>query len=278
MHILNLISYVYESIMTYDFIQKAFIVGVVISIVTSILGVILVLKRYSMIGDGLSHVSFGALSIAMVMGLSPLKVAIPIVCLFSVLLLKLGNKKIKGDSLLAIISSSFMALGIILASYFGSSANINGYLMGSLYAVSTEDLHIATIVCIFVIISFVLFYNKIFCATFDEEFSKAVGIKPGIYDTLFAILTSLSVVISVKLVGALLVSSLIVFPALSAMRVFKSFLKVMIASVIISVVCFLIGFTLTIIIDKVPTGACITLVNLCVFIIFSFVGLLRDNS
>ena len=170
-----------------------------------------------------------------------------------------------------------MALGIVLVSYFGSSANIQSYLMGSLYAVSDEDLNLTIIVTLFVIVSFILFYNKIFCVTFDEEFSKAVGVKPGIYDTIFAILTSLSVVLSVKLVGALLVSSLIVFPALSSMRVFKSFFKVMISSLIISVVCFLTGFIITLIIDSVPTGACITLVNLAVFIVFSIIGLIKNK-
>ena len=261
-----------NAIIEYSFISRALICGLLISVCASLLGVILVLKRYSMIGDGLSHISFGALAFASVMGLAPLKIAIPAVSIAAILLLRLGGKKIKGDSLIAIISSSALALGIIMISYSGSGADMNSYLVGSLYSVTGEDTVIATVLSVFVILLFVFLYNRIFAVTFDEDFAKATGLKAGIYNTLIAILTASAVVIGMRLMGALLISALIVFPALSSMRIFKSFLAVTISSVVVSVISFLTGFCLTLALSGIPTGACITLVNLVVFIIFSVIG------
>lgn len=262
-----------NSIIQYSFLSRTLACGLMISICASLLGVILVLKRYSMIGDGLSHISFGALAFASVMGFAPLKVAIPVVSVASILLLRLGGKKIKGDSLIAIISSSALAIGIIMISYSGSGADMNSYLVGSLYGVNKEDTIIATVLSVFVIILFVFLYNRIFAVTFDEDFARATGLRTGIYNTLIAILTASTVVIGMRLMGALLISALIVFPALSSMRIFKSFLAVTISSVVISLVSFVTGFCLTLVLSGIPTGACITLVNLAIFIIFSIIGI-----
>lgn len=262
-------SDIITTILSYGFISRALIVGLLISICAALLGVILVLKRYSMIGDGLSHISFGALAFASVMGLAPLKASIPIVAAAAIALLRLGGKKIKGDSLIAIISSSALALGIMLISYSGTSADMNSYLIGSIYAVSQNDMTLAVVLCVSVIVVFTLLYNKIFTVTFDEDFSNAVGIKVGVYNTVIAVLIAVTVVIGMRLMGSLMISALIVFPALSSMRVFKSFFSVTLSSAVISVVSFAIGFCLTLVLDGIPTGACITLVNLIIFIVFA---------
>ncbi|MBQ4630401.1 MAG: metal ABC transporter permease [Clostridia bacterium] len=262
---------IFSAIMTYNFLSRALVVGLMISLCAALLGVVLVLKRYSMIGDGLSHISFGALAFAAVMGYAPLKVAIPVVAVAAVLLLRLGGKKIKGDSLIAIISAGALAIGITLISYSGSSADMNSYLIGSLYAVKSSDMTLAIVLCSVVLAVFVLMYNRIFATTFDEDFSKATGVKPGMYNTVIAVLTAVTVVIGMRLMGSLLISALIVFPALSSMRIFKSFFAVTLSSVVISVVSFITGFCLTIILDGIPTGACITLVNLLIFVLFSLV-------
>ena len=271
-------SEIISNILSYDFLSRGLIVGLIISVCASLLGVILVLKRYSMIGDGLSHISFGALALASVLGLAPLKVAIPLVAIAAVLLLRFGGKLIKGDSLIAIISSSSLAAGIILVSYFDSGTDMNSYLIGSLYSVGKEDMIIAVLLSALVLIIFVLLYNRIFTVTFDEDFSKATGVRVNIYNTVIAILTAITVVIGMRLMGALLISALIVFPALSSMRVFKSFFSVTISSVIISALCFITGFCLTLVLDSVPAGPCVTLVNLFVFVLLSVVRAIRQMS
>lgn len=260
-----------SAILSYSFISRALVIGLMISVCAAMLGVILVLKRYSMIGDGLSHISFGALAFASVMDFAPLNVAIPVVTVAAIVLLRVGGKKIKGDSLIAIISSSALAFGILLISYSGSSTDMNSYLIGSLYATSAEDMIWAIALCTVVVVTFVFMYKRIFTTTFDEDFSKATGVRVGFYNTVIAVLTAITVVIGMRLMGALLISALIVFPALSSMRVFKSFFSVIISSVVIAVISFLVGFCLTLILDGIPTGACITLVNLAIFIMFSIV-------
>ena len=264
-----------SDILSYQFLTYGLIVGLCVSVCASLLGVILVLKRYSMIGDGLSHISFGALALASVLGLSPLKIAVPLVALAAILLLRFGGKIIKGDSLIAIISSSALALGILLISYSGSGTDMNSYLIGSLYAVEKGDAILSICLSLVVMAIFIFLYNRIFSVTFDEEFSRATGMKVNFYNTIIAILVSVTVVIGMRLMGALLISALIVFPALSSMRVFKSFFSVTISSVIISAFCFITGYCLTIIFDSVPAGSAVTLVNLLVFIVFSIVGVTR---
>ncbi|MBE7051096.1 MAG: metal ABC transporter permease [Ruminococcaceae bacterium] len=268
-------SNIIQTILSYGFLSRALIAGLLISVCASLLGVTLVLKRYSMIGDGLSHISFGALAFASVMGMAPLKLAIPVVAIAAIALLRLGGKKIKGDSLIAIISSSALALGIMLISYSGTSADMNSYLIGSLYAVSKSDMMAAVVLCVIAIGVFTFLYNRIFTVTFDEDFSKATGVRVGFYNTIIAVLISITVVIGMRLMGSLLISALIVFPALSSMRVFKSFKAVTISSAIISIVSFLAGFCLTLFLDGIPTGACITIVNLIIFVVLSAIKMIR---
>jgi len=262
---------------SYDFITRAFVSGALIAVCAALLGVTLVLKRFSMIGDGLSHIGFGALSFASVMGLAPLKVAVPVVALCAVILLKLSGRRMKGDSLIAVISTGALAVGIALISSSGSSADINSYLIGSMYAVSDSDLILAIVLSIVVVAGFALLYTRIFSVTFDESFAGATGVGVDTCNTAIAVLTAITVVIGMRLMGSLLISALIVFPTLCAMRLFKSFLAVTISAVALGLINFLIGFMITLICDSIPTGACVTLVNLAVFAIFTIISVLRDR-
>lgn len=262
-------------ITSYDFIWRAFLAGLMISLCASLVGVTIVLKRLSMIGDGLSHISFGAIAIASALGIAPLKIAIPFAALSAIILFVISGKKMKGDSGIAVISSGALAVGIIVISYHGSSADMNNYLVGSLYSVTQSDLYIALLLSCAVIFTFTFLYNKIFAITFDEDFSSATGIKHRLYSCILAVLTSVTVVIGMRLMGALLISSLIVFPALSAMRIFKSFKAVTICSLVLSLICFIAGFTLTLVLDAVPTGACITAVNFVIFALSALIAALR---
>lgn len=259
-------------ISNYEFISRAFLAGLAVSLCASLLGVTIVLKRLSMIGDGLSHISFGAISASAALGFAPLKIAIPASAIASLILFRMGGKKMKGDSGIAVISSGALAIGIIMISVSGLSSDMNSYLIGSLYSVDKTDLTLSIALCIAVCLFYILFYHRIFSVTFDEDFSKATGSKTSHTENLLAILTSLTVVIGMRLMGTLLISSLIVFPALSAMRVFKSFKAVTFCSIAISFVSFCFGFLLTLVLDAVPTGACITVVNLLMFVFFSFVS------
>lgn len=255
-------------ITTYEFIWRAFVAGIIIALCASLLGVTIVLKRLSMIGDGLSHISFGGIAAATVLGVAPLKIAIPLAAVCAVVLFKMSGKKMKGDSGIAVISTAALAIGIIMISLKGSSADMNSYLVGSLYSVTKDDLVYCVILCVIVIASFILLYNRIFAVTFDEDFAKVTGVKSGVLTTTLAVLTSVTVVLGMRIMGALLISALLVFPPLSAMRVFKSFLGVTLCSALISLVSFCLGFMLTLVFDSVPTGACIVVTNLVVFVLF----------
>ena len=263
-------------IANYDFIKYAFFAGLMVTMCASLLGVTIVLKRLSMIGDGLSHISFGAIAIAAALGIAPLKLAIPVAVIASVVLFLLSGKKMKGDSGIAIISTGALSIGILVISYTGSGADMNNYLVGSLYSVTKEDLTLCIVLSILVILSFIFLFNKIFSVTFDEEFSSSTGVKTRLYSCFIAALTAITVVVGMRLMGALLISALIVFPALSAMRLFKSFLSVSICSLLVSVVCFFIGFAITLVVDSVPTGACIALVNLCMYVVFGVISMLKN--
>ncbi len=265
-------------ITNYDFIWRAFICGALLTLCASLLGVSLVLRRLSMIGDGLSHISFGAIAIASALGLAPLKLAIPVSVVSAVLLFKLGRGRMNGDSGIAVISSGSLAIGIIMISYKGSGADMNNYLIGSLYSVTGSDMIVSLVLCIAVLLCFVFLYNRIFLVTFDENFAKATGVKAEAVSLALSVLTALTVVVAMRLMGALLISALIVFPALSAMRVFKSFRAVSICAVAVSIVSFCLGFALTLILDAVPTGACITLTNLVIFVLFSLLGAIRRRA
>jgi len=257
---------------SYSFMIRALIVGVLISLCASLIGVSLVLRRNSMIGDGLSHVAFGAFSVATILGFAPLYFSLPIVIVVSFLILRLNdNSKIHGDSAIALISSSSLALGTFLISITGVNTDINGYLFGSILSLNNGDVIISVILSIVVIVLYVFSYNKIFALTFDEKFSKSIGINTKFYNMVFAILCSVVVVLGMRLMGSLLISSLIIFPTLSSMMVFKKFKSVVISSIFISVICFVIGLIISYIVST-PTGATIVISNLIVFIIFKLIS------
>lgn len=257
---------------------RGLIVGILVSLCAALLGVSLVLKRYSMIGDGLSHVGFGALAIAAVMNLAPMAVAVPVVIAAAFLLLRIsGSSKIKGDSAIALISTGALAIGVMAVSVSGMNVDLDSYLFGSILAVSREDVVISVVLSVIVLALFVFFYNSIFAITFDESFARATGTKVNTYNMLIALLTALTIVIGMRMMGSMLISSLIIFPALSSMRVFKSFRGVIISSGIISVTAFLIGMGISYQLDA-PGGASIVCVNIAVFAVFSLVGAITQRS
>ncbi len=255
------------TLLSYAFIKRALIVGVLISLCSALLGVNLVLKRYSMIGDGLSHVGFGALAIAAAAGLSPLPVAIIIVIIAAILLLKITNNgKIKGDSAIAVISAGALAIGVIIVSATGTNTDLSNYMFGSILAISNFDAILSVILSITIIALYILFYNRIFAITFDEDFAKATGVRVSLFNTVLAILTAVTVVIGMRMMGALLVSSLIIFPPLCAIKLCKNFKGVTILSAVLSVISFLIGLYLSYVLSF-PTGATIVITNLLMLII-----------
>ncbi|MDY3928371.1 MAG: metal ABC transporter permease [Clostridia bacterium] len=264
---------IFSLMMSYPFMMRAVVVGILVSLCAALLGVCLVLRKLSMIGDGLSHVGFGALAIASALSLSPLKVTIPIVIAAAFLLLRLSeNSKIKGDSAIAIISTGALAIGVMIISLSNNSnTDLNSYLFGSILAMSNEDMILSIVLSVIVLILFILFYNKIFAVTFDEAFARATGINTEIFNVLIAVLTAVTIVVGMRMMGAMLISSLIIFPAITSMRIFKTFKPVTICSAILSVVCFLIGITISYL-YAAPTGASIVVVNIAVLLIFAIVG------
>ena len=261
------------NMLSYHFMQRALIVGVLVSLCAALLGVSLVLKRYSMSGDGLSHVGFGALAIASALNLAPLAVAVPTVIVAAVLLLRLSrNSRVKGDAAIAIISSSALAIGVISVSLTtGMNTEVSSYMFGSILSLSRSDAVLSVLLSAAVLLLFVLFYPRIFAVTFDENFSRATGTRTGVYNTLLAVLTAVTVVLGMRMMGALLISSLIIFPALSAMRLCRSFKAVILSAAIISVLCFLAGVMASYFLET-PTGASIVVANLLVFAILSLAG------
>ena len=265
------------NILSYAFIQRALIVGVLISLCSALLGVNLVLKRYSMIGDGLSHVGFGALAIAAAAGLAPLPIAIVVVIITAILLLKIsGNGKLKGDSAIAVISVSALAIGVIIVSVTGTNTDLSNYMFGSILAISNSDAILTIILSVFVIAIYILFYNRIFAITFDEDFAKATGVKVSVFNTVLAVLTAITVVIGMRMMGALLVSSLIIFPPLTAISLCNSFKKVTVASAVVSVVSFILGLYFSYSLSF-PTGATIVVTNLLI-ILLSFIFKTTKNK
>ena len=255
------------SMFSYQFIIYALVVGVSISICAALLGTSLVLKRNSMIGDGLSHVGFGACAIAMALNWAPLAFAIPIVIIASFLILKLSEKsKIHGDSAIALIASASLAIGYIVIHVSGTNIDVENYLYGSILGITKGELILSVLLSIIVILTFILLYNKIFAITFDEAFMKSTGGKTEIYNIIISILCSITVVLGMKLMGALLITSLIIFPTISSRQIFKTYKSVVISSVIISVLCFFIGMVMNYYID-LPIGSTIVVVNLCLLLI-----------
>lgn len=264
-------------ILSYPFARRAILVGLLLSVSAALLGVNLVLKRFSMLGDGLSHVSFGAAAIGLAGGVAPLQFSIPIVVIAAFLLLRIKqNGKINGDAATAIVSSSAMAVGITVASLTtGMNTDISNYMFGSILALGLNEAVIAAISGIVIIVVYVLFYQKIFTVTFDEDFSAVTGVKVKWYNSINAILTSLTVVVGMRIMGALLISSIITFPALSSMRICKHYKCTVIVAAVISVVSFLCGILLSFFFD-IPTGAAVVLTNLVAFIMLSIIGRVKQ--
>ncbi|MGI6025537.1 MAG: metal ABC transporter permease [Candidatus Scatomorpha sp.] len=259
--------------LSYPFLVRAFVVGVLVSLCAALLGTSLVLKRFSMIGDGLSHVGFGALAIASALGVAPLAVAVPVVVIAAVLLLRVSQSgKVRGDAAIALISSGALAVGVLVISLTsGVNTNVSNYMFGSILTISGSDAVLSVILCAAVLVVFTLFYPRIFAVTFDETFARATGTKAEGYNMLLAILTAITVVLGMRMMGALLISSLIIFPALSAMRVFRSFRSVTVCSAVLSVVCFTLGMTLSYALET-PSGASVVAVNIIAFAIFALAG------
>lgn len=256
--------------LSYPFLVRAVVGGVLVSLCASLLGVSLVLKRYSMIGDGLSHVSFGSLSVALALGWSPLKVSIPVVILAAFFLLRITeNGKLKSDAAIAMISASALAMGIVATSLTtGMTTDVSSYMFGSILAMSPSDVGLSAGLSLVVLGLFLLCYNKVFAVTFDESFAKATGVNVSLYNVLIAVLTAVTIVLGMRMMGAMLISSLIIFPALTSMRIFKSFRGVVWSSGILSTVCFLLGMTASYKYST-PAGATVVLVNLAAFLLFS---------
>ena len=263
----------------YPFVRYALIAGVLIALCSSLLGVILVLKRFSYIGDGLSHIAFGAMAVAAVMNLTnnmPLVLIVTILC--AVLLLRGGqNAKIKGDAALAMISVGSLAIGYLIMNLFSTSANISGDVCSTLFGstsilpLSAYDVWACVILSIVVVVAFIVLYHKIFAVTFDETFAKATGMKVEAYNLFLAVLTAVIIVLAMNLVGSLLISALVIFPAVSAMRVFRSFKAVMLCAAVISVICAVLGI-LTSILAGTPVGSTIVAVNIGMLIVFAVLG------
>lgn len=264
---------------SFSFVRYAFIVGVLISLCSSLLGVTLVLKRFSFIGDGLSHVAFGGICIASVLNITNnMFLVLPITILSAILLLRSGrNKKIQGDAAIAMISVGALAIGYLLMNLFSVSSNLSGDVCSTLFGstsiltLTKAEVWLCTILSICVIIAFVLFYNKIFAVTFDEAFAQAVGTHASAYNLVIAIIIAIIIVLAMNLVGSLLISALVIFPALSAMRIFKSFKSVTICSALISVFCSVSGLLISII-GGTPVGSTIVAVDIAAFLICSLIG------
>lgn len=264
---------------SFSFVQYAFIVGVLISLCSSLLGVTLVLKRFSFIGDGLSHVAFGAMAIAAVLNLSNnMYLVLPFTVIAAILLLRTGkNTKIQGDAAIAVISVASLALGYLIMNIFSTSANLAGDVCSTLFGstsiltLTKGEVYLCIVLSVAVIAAFIVFYNKIFAVTFDENFAQAVGTHASLYNLVIACIIAVIIVLAMNLVGSLLISALVIFPALSAMRVFRSFKGVTVCSALVSVFCSVFGLLISILAGT-PVGSTIVAVNLLVFAGFSVAG------
>ena len=263
---------------SYPFMQRALIAGVLVSLCAALLGVPLVLKRYSMIGDGLSHVSFGALAIAVALGLTPLYFSIPVVILAAFFLLRMASHPHwNSDAAIAAVSASALAIGILVISRTtGMTTDVDNYMFGSVLAMTKGDVVLSVVLSVTVLALYLLFYHQIFAVTFDESFSRATGLHVDACNTLLAILTALTIVLGMRMMGAMLISSLVIFPALTAMRLFKSFRGVMICAGVTAVVCFCAGLTASWV-WSTPVGASVVAANLAVFLASCGVAFLRSR-
>ena len=270
---------IFLTVFTYSFMTRAIISGVLVSLCASVLGVPLVLKRYSMIGDGLSHVSFGALSVAAALSAAPLAVSLPIVIISAFFLLRITeNSSVGADAAVAVFSSSALAVGIIVTSLTtGINADICNYMFGSILAMSKGDVYISAAASGVILVLYLFFYNRIFAVTFDETFCRATGVRTGLYNSAAAVLTAVTVVLGMRIMGALLISSLIIFPSLSAMRICKYFKGVILLAAFIGAACFFAGIIISYIM-QIPVGASVVAINLLVFIISCIVSWVRKRG
>ncbi|MCR5228785.1 MAG: metal ABC transporter permease [Solobacterium sp.] len=256
--------------LSYPFLQRALLVGLLVSLCASLLGTSLVMKRFSMIGDGLSHVGFAALALAYALNLAPLSVSVPVCVLAAFFLLRIrDSSKIKGDAATALMCSGALAVGVMTISLTsGMNTDVCNYMFGSILAMSRSDVVLSVVLALAVIVLYVIFYHRIFAVTFDESFAEATGINTNAYNTVIAVLTAVTVVLGMRMMGTLLISSLIVFPSLTAMRVTGNYHSTVVVSALISTVCFLAGLFFSYL-YSVPTGACIVIMNMLAFFVFS---------
>ena len=266
-----------REMLSYPFLVRAIVVGLLVSLCASLLGVSLVLKRFSMIGDGLSHVGFGALAIASVANIAPLTLAIPVCIAASFLLLRMSEStRIKGDAAIAMLSAGALAIGVMVVSMTtGMNTDVYNYMFGSILSLSASDATLSIVLSSIVLVLFVLFYPRLFAVTFDESFSRATGIPTRAYNAALATLASITVVLGMRMMGALLISSLIIFPVLTAMRVGKRYLTVTLLSAAVSIAGFLIGMVVSYVYEA-PSGASIVCVNIVLFVLFAIVGAIKN--
>ena len=267
------------SMLSYDFMIRAIIVGSLVSLCSTLLGTSLVLKRYSMIGDGLSHVGFAALAIAYALQLAPMSVSIPVCVIAAFFLLQLEeNSKIKGDAATALLCSGALAVGVMTISLTtGMNTDVCNYMFGSILSISPSDMRLSVILSVVVLFLYIFFYPRIFAVTFDENFAKASGTNTRFYNMVLALLTSITIVLGMRMMGTLLISSLIVFPSITAMRVCKNFLGTIILASILSLFGFFVGMTLSFF-YRIPTGASIVVIDIVLFFLFCAIEAIRNRK
>ena len=270
----------------YPFVRYALITGVLISLSASLLGVTLVLKHYSFIGDGLSHVAFGVMAVASVLKMTnQMALVMPVTILFAVILLRAGqNAKIKGDAMIAMMSVVSLAFGYLIMNIFAAgsraSSNLSGDVCSTLFGstsiltLTPQDVQLTVVLSAAVLLIYILFYNKIFAVTFDEDFADAVGTRAGVYNLMIAVVIAVIIVLSMNLVGSLLISALVVFPALAAMRLFDSFLKVTVCAAVLAVICAVLGIVISILAGT-PVGSTIVAVDFAAFVLFWLAGIIK---
>ncbi len=268
-----------QTVFSYPFLRTPLLVGVLVSLCAALLGSVLVLKRFSMIGDGLSHVGYGALCVAAAMGAAPLKVAIPVVIAAAYCLLRISrSSRINGDSAIALISGTAIAVGVLTVKLAGNvNIDVGSYMFGSIVAIDSGDVAVSVAMSVVVLLLYVLLYNGIFSSTFDESFARATGTRVGFYNTVVALLTAVTVVVGMRLMGVILISSLLIFPSLTSMRVFRSFRGVVLSSAAVSALCFFFGFLAAFRFD-LPTGATVVAVNALAFLGFAAAGKIKRGK
>ena len=265
-------------IFSYPFLRTPLLVGILVSLCAALLGSVLVLKRFSMIGDGLSQVGYGSLCVAAAAGTAPLKIAIPVVIVAAYFLLRISrNSRINGDSAIALISGTAIAVGVLTVKLAGNvNIDVGSYMFGSIVAVNSSDVAVSVVLSAVVILMYALMYKTVFGVTFDESFARATGTKVSFYNTVIALLTAVTIVVGMRLMGAILISSLLIFPSLTAMRFFRSFRGVVLCSAVVSTLSFFLGFVAAYRFD-LPTGASVVAVNAIMFVLFSIAGKIKQR-